>query len=348
MTAAACLIAQEYAVRFTLPDYDPGKQPRFTSGGLDRPPLGIPNTTARLAKNSGDYNVTVRFNRRGLRDLKDVSDARPGDISVVGDSFAFGWGVEEKQTLSQRLEARTGRAVFNLGAPGDLRDYAAMLAYARGLGARNDDVVLAFNMSNDILDYDSSQNAQPDIPAERPSLLQHVKGLLTETSALYFLATSIINRSGVIRGLAMKFGFVVPLSAVPPRDVSDGLIEGTVRRLQAIAEGALKGLDARTLGAARWRVFATITLPLALPGILTGALLSFARSLGEFGATITFVSNIPGETQTLPLAIYSATHTPGGDAVAARLAALSFALALAGLIASEVLARRLGALIGRS
>ena len=237
MTAAACLIAQEYAVRFTLPDYDPGKQPRFTSGGLDRPPLGIPNTTARLAKNSGDYNVTVRFNRRGLRDLKDVSDARPGDISVVGDSFAFGWGVEEKQTLSQRLEARTGRAVFNLGAPGDLRDYAAMLAYARGLGARNDDVVLAFNMSNDILDYDSSQNAQPDIPAERPSLLQHVKGLLTETSALYFLATSIINRSGVIRGLAMKFGFVVPLSAVPPRDVSDGLIEGTVRRLQAIAEG---------------------------------------------------------------------------------------------------------------
>ena len=110
-------------------------------------------------------------------------------------------------------------------------------------------------------------------------------------------------------------------------------IEAVDRRL----EGA-----ARTLGAGRWRVFATITLPLSLPGILAGAVLGFARGLGEFGATITFVSNVPGETQTLPLAIYAALQTPGGDALVWRLSAISVALSLAALVGSELLARRAG------
>jgi molybdate transport system permease protein len=110
-------------------------------------------------------------------------------------------------------------------------------------------------------------------------------------------------------------------------------IEAVDRRL----EGA-----ARTLGAGRWRVFATITLPLSLPGILAGAVLGFARGLGEFGATITFVSNVPGETRTLPLAIYAALQTPGGDALVWRLSAISVALSLAALVGSELLARRAG------
>jgi molybdate transport system permease protein len=97
---------------------------------------------------------------------------------------------------------------------------------------------------------------------------------------------------------------------------------------------------ARTLGAGRVRVFFTITLPLALPGLLAGAMLSFGRSLGEFGATITFVSNIPGETRTLPLAIYADTQVPGGDAPAMRLALVSVALSLVALILSEYLSRR--------
>jgi molybdate transport system permease protein len=97
---------------------------------------------------------------------------------------------------------------------------------------------------------------------------------------------------------------------------------------------------ARTLGARRTRVFFTITLPLALPGIVTGSLLAFARALGEFGATITFVSNIPGETRTLPLAIYTLTQSPGGDAAAMRLALLSVALSLAALALSERFVRK--------
>jgi len=97
---------------------------------------------------------------------------------------------------------------------------------------------------------------------------------------------------------------------------------------------------ARTLGASRWRAFYSVTLPLALPGIAVGVLLAFARSLGEFGATITFVSNIPGETQTLPLAIYGLTQSPGGDAAILRLCAVSVLLSIAALAGSEWINRR--------
>ena len=115
-----------------------------------------------------------------------------------------------------------------------------------------------------------------------------------------------------------------------------------VRAVRQSLDAVDRGLEAAaaTLGASPPLVFATVTLPLIVPGIVTGVLLSFARSLGEFGATITFVSNIPGETQTLPLAIYSFTQVPGGDAQALRLCLLSIALSLAALMASEIILRR--------
>ena len=97
---------------------------------------------------------------------------------------------------------------------------------------------------------------------------------------------------------------------------------------------------ARTLGASRTRAFVTVTLPLAVPGLLVGALLAFARSLGEFGATITFVSNIADQTRTLPLAIYTLLNQPGGEDAAARLVIFSICLSFAALVASEWAARR--------
>ncbi|WP_048647472.1 molybdate ABC transporter permease subunit [Nitratireductor soli] len=109
--------------------------------------------------------------------------------------------------------------------------------------------------------------------------------------------------------------------------------------LEAIDQGYAEA--ARTLGASRLVVFFTVTLPLALPGIIAGAVLGFAKALGEFGATITFVSNIPGETQTLSLAIYALLQTPSGDAAALRLILIAIVLALAAIVASEILARKL-------
>jgi molybdate transport system permease protein len=108
-------------------------------------------------------------------------------------------------------------------------------------------------------------------------------------------------------------------------------IEAVDRRLEAAAG---------TLGAGPVWVFATVTLPLILPGIIAGMILSFGKAMGEFGATITFVSNIPGETQTLPSAIYTFTQIPGGDAGALRLTLISVAISMAALMASEALAQR--------
>ncbi len=103
---------------------------------------------------------------------------------------------------------------------------------------------------------------------------------------------------------------------------------------------------AGTLGASRLRVFVTITLPLTLPGILTGAVLAFAKAMGEFGATITFVSNIPGETRTVPSAIYAFLQVPGGEGSAWRLVIVSVVVAMGALLVSEILARRVAARIG--
>lgn len=109
---------------------------------------------------------------------------------------------------------------------------------------------------------------------------------------------------------------------------------------------AIEAVDPRleeaagTLGASRLTVFTTVTLPLILPGVIAGAVLAFAKAMGEFGATITFVANIPGETQTLPTAIYSFLQVPGGDGAALRLVVISVAVAMAALVLSEVMARR--------
>ncbi|CDG17065.1 molybdate ABC transporter permease subunit [Xenorhabdus doucetiae] len=122
-----------------------------------------------------------------------------------------------------------------------------------------------------------------------------------------------------------------------------------VRAIRLSLEGIDQRLEqaARTLGAGSLKVFFTITLPLSLPGIIVGAVLAFARSLGEFGATITFVSNIPGETRTIPLAMYTLLEMPGAEAAAARLCVIAIALALISLMLSEWLTRwgrkRLGA-----
>jgi molybdate transport system permease protein len=166
-------------------------------------------------------------------------------------------------------------------------------------------------------------------------------------------------------GLLMLFGIRGPIGA-PLHDwfgvrlvfSTDGAALATavmsfpliVRSVRLGLENVDQGLEAaaRTLGAGPLDRFLTVTLPLMSPGILAGAVTAFAAGLGEFGAVITFASNIPGQTQTLPLAIYSATQTPGGEATAARLALVSFTLAISGLLLAEWIARRMHLWLGRS
>lgn len=159
-----------------------------------------------------------------------------------------------------------------------------------------------------------------------------------------YLLLVVMGRQGVIGAfLADTFGISFSFSwrgaALASAVVALPLM---VRAIRLSLENVDIKLEqaARTLGASSMRVFFTITLPLTLPGIVTGTMLSFARSLGEFGATITFVSNIPGETQTLPLAMYSFIETPGAEASAARLCVISIVVALVSLFISEWLSRR--------
>jgi len=152
------------------------------------------------------------------------------------------------------------------------------------------------------------------------------------------------GRRGVIGSwlfdsLGVTFAFNWKGAALASAVISFPLL---VRAVRLSLEGVDQGLEeaARTLGAGPLRVFFTITLPLVVPGVVTGSILAFARSLSEFGATITFVSNIPGETRTLPIALYTLTQTPGGDEGAFRLCVISVIVAMIALVASEILARR--------
>jgi len=159
-----------------------------------------------------------------------------------------------------------------------------------------------------------------------------------------YLLLITFGRKGAVGGFLADFGIVFSFrwtgAALACGVMAFPLL---VRAIRLSFEAIDRRLEdaAATLGADGFWVFLTVTLPLALPGVIAGMVLAFAKALGEFGATITFVSNIPGETQTIPSAIYTFTQVPGGDANALRLTAVSIAISLIALIASEVLARRL-------
>ncbi|WP_299261378.1 molybdate ABC transporter permease subunit [uncultured Kushneria sp.] len=159
-----------------------------------------------------------------------------------------------------------------------------------------------------------------------------------------YLLLIVMGRRGLVGGwlfehLGLSLPFTWQGAALAGGVMAFPLLVRAVRLSLEAVDPRLEAA-ARTLGASRLRVFFTITLPLAVPGLVTGAVLAFARALSEFGATITFASNIPGETRTLPLALYSLIQTPGMEDAAARLCVISVVVAMASLVASEWLARR--------
>jgi molybdate transport system permease protein len=162
--------------------------------------------------------------------------------------------------------------------------------------------------------------------------------------AIGYLLLVLLGRRGIIgewlyETLGITLAFTWKGAALAAAVMAFPLL---VRAVRLSFEGVDQKLEhaARTLGAGPVRVFFTVTLPLVTPGIITGLILAFARSLGEFGATITFVSNIRGETQTLPLALYTLTQVPNGELGAMRLCLISVLTSMVALIASELLARR--------
>jgi molybdate transport system permease protein len=176
----------------------------------------------------------------------------------------------------------------------------------------------------------------------------HMSLVLPPVAVGYVLLVTLGARAPIGHWLEATFGirliFTAEGAAVAAAVMSFPLM---VRAIRLSLDAVDSGLEAaaRTLGAGRFDTFRAVTLPLMLPGILSGCVIAFASALGEFGATITFVSNIEGETRTLPLAIYTATQTAGGEGAAMRLVTIAFVLAVALLVLSEWVARRVGRMV---
>jgi molybdate transport system permease protein len=175
--------------------------------------------------------------------------------------------------------------------------------------------------------------------------LVHLPLILPPVVTGYLLLISLGRRAPLGAFLAEHFGIVFSFrwtgAALACAVMGFPLLVRAVRLSIEAVDTRLESA-AGTLGASPLWVFATVTLPLCLPGVIAGAILCFAKSMGEFGATITFVSNIPGETQTLPSLIYTLTQVPDGDAGAMRLTLVSIAISMVALLGSELLARRIG------
>ena len=238
VASAFALVVSEYSVRLAVPKYDPAGHIAFFTDPETRVLLGKPNSRTRQIKNSGDYDVDVAFNRHGLRDRRDIADGRIQDLYVLGDSFAFGWGVEEAERFSSVLEKMTGRRVFNIATTANVDGYERLLAYSSRQGAKIRDVILAINMIDDVQNYEMVAKPVPqEGPAPRTAVsLQAVKVFLLKNSALYFLATSAIGTIDVLRTALIRFGFIKILNVVsgglPGRDA----IRSTAGRIAALSK----------------------------------------------------------------------------------------------------------------
>lgn len=172
--------------------------------------------------------------------------------------------------------------------------------------------------------------------------LMHLPLVLPPVVVGYLLLISLGRQGWLGQWLDRLFGISLPFTwqgaAIAGGIMAFPLLVQAVRLSLEAVDPKLEAA-ASTLGAGRWRIFFTITLPLAVPGLLTGTVLAFARALSEFGATITFASNIPGQTRTLPLALYTLIQSPGKEAAAARLCVISIAIAMLSLVISQWLSR---------
>ncbi len=223
----------EASVRLLLPAFDPSGRYRFTHEVGPSLVLGPPGTVTRQRNNAADYDVRVSINRHGLRDDLDVATAGPDDIVVLGDSFAWGWGVEAGERFSDRLRLVMGRRVFNVATPTNLEGYGDLLAYVERLGGRPGSLVLALCMENDLL------SGEPE-PSPEPWALvdgEHLRNWLERSSAAYLFMVAAIHQAPWLRAMATRFGLIAPnLRGISGAPDMDAAIAASVRAVAALAE----------------------------------------------------------------------------------------------------------------
>ena len=239
-SSAISLAFLECIIRVIFPAFDPSGQVQLVVGthGLT---LGPANQKVRLTRTAGDYDVAVRFNARGFRDAKDVATVRSGDIVIVGDFFAFGWGVEESERFSDVLQPLLHRRVFNIGIPGgDFDDYDKLLKYAKSFGGQIDDVVISVCMENDLRSYSapgqSALNTDENVAIAHPLDLEVTKAWLADNSATYRMVTAVVHQNPWLRRVAISSNLLTPTLAGIVANIDSQLsIESSADRLAEIA-----------------------------------------------------------------------------------------------------------------
>jgi hypothetical protein len=227
------LMILEGVARVAAPAYNPSGRVAFTLLP-DRTPIGPPGAVRRLVKNTGDYDVQVGFNSLGFRDSKSIQVSGADSIFVVGDSFAFGWGVGEPQRFSNVLEDRLGRLVFNISSgAADFDGYDHLVHYAEANGAHIGTLIVAVCMENDLREYG------PDEPAHGSlGPVAAARAFLTEHSAIYTLATVVVHRTPWLERAAVRTGLLIPsLAAIAESDASDDAVKSSAERLRRLVAG---------------------------------------------------------------------------------------------------------------
>ncbi len=233
------LVILEYSVRLILPQYDPSGHVEFITNS-DGVPISKKKGVFRQIKNTGDYNVKVKINPLGLRESKALNTSTSNDLFVVGDSFSFGWGVEEKDRFSSILDHLLPHSrVFNISIPTDFIGYHKLISYAQSNGALIERLIIGVTMENDIHNYDSIVNSvdKKVLPVFKIPTLSAFKHLLRNNSALYFLITSVIHRNFTFKDIAQKLGLIVNnYDIVKTNNYDTQKISASARQLLLIAK----------------------------------------------------------------------------------------------------------------
>ena len=206
------IMVVEGAIRVLFPKYDPSNHLTFPEIADGTPQPRTIGFQKRQIKNTGDYDVEVSINKYGLRESKELSGSDANSIFAVGESFTFGWGVEEKDRFSNVVETLLGRQVFNIVTPTSIRYYGKQLEYAERNGAKITTVIVGFFMDSDLYDYEHELYAHDGALHTTTTrlFLDGVRALLKDNSALYFVITSWIHASPALQEYAVALGLISP------------------------------------------------------------------------------------------------------------------------------------------
>lgn len=229
------VVTLEYYTRWALPQYDPRGSLVFVSDEKNKVTLGPKMTRQRLFKNTGDFDVSVDFNKYGLRERKDMAQSTDYDYFVVGDSFSFGWGVEEKERYSNVLQEKLKTNVFNISNTGGFDGYEALIQYAIANGARVKKLIVGVSMELNLRNYDEVHASSPSPDPIVKRSLDRVKLYLSRNSAAYVAISTVVHRSSLLKGIAIRTGFLVENIAGMTKNVfSETIISSSIHKLAEI------------------------------------------------------------------------------------------------------------------